>query len=141
MTLSPIARFYTVGAAGIVVQLAALTLFKTGLHLNYLTATALAVEAALLHNFLWHERWTWSDRTRLSAGSQVSRLLRFHLTNGVLSILGNLVFMAALVGRMRLPYLVANVVSIALCSVLNFLSADRFVFRAPAEVGLVGKNK
>src|SRR5207245_237643 len=51
-------RFYTVGAAGIVVQLAALTFLKSGLHLDYLPATATAVEAALLHNFFWHERWT-----------------------------------------------------------------------------------
>ena len=27
-------------------------------------ATALAVEAALLHNFVWHQQVTWRDRTR-----------------------------------------------------------------------------
>ena len=128
-----VARFYTVGAAGIIVQLAALALFKSGLGFNYLLATSLAVEFALLHNFFWHERWTWGSRTLASRSGWIGRLLRFHLTNGVFSILGNMAFMAILVGRLRVPYLAANVIAIALCSALNFLAADRFVFRAPKQ--------
>lgn len=123
-------RFYAVGGAGVVVQLACLALLKTGLGISYLPATAIAVELAVLHNFFWHERWTWVDRTQASATGQAGRLLRFHLTNGALSILANLVFMAALVDRLHVPYLLANAISITLCSILNFLAADRFVFRA-----------
>jgi putative flippase GtrA len=122
-------RFYAVGAAGVVIQLAALTFLKSGLHLDYLPATALAVEAAILHNFFWHERWTWADRTRSIAAGRPCRLIRFHLTTGVLSILGNLAFMEALVGRLHVPYLLANAIAIALCSVLNYVAADRLVFR------------
>ena len=122
-------RFYAVGAAGVVVQLAALALFKTGFGIGVLPATAIAVELAVLHNFFWHERWTWVDRTRVSAGGQAGRLLRFHLTNGLLSIGGNIVFMAVLAGRIRIPYLIANAITIAMCSALNFLAADRLVFR------------
>ena len=55
-------RFYTVGAAGIVVQLAVFTAFTRGLNAPYLLATAIAVELAILHNFYWHERWTWAER-------------------------------------------------------------------------------
>ena len=131
-------RFYAVGGVGVVVQLTALALLKTGLGMNYLAATAIAVEFAVLHNFFWHERWTWADRTQASATGQVGRLLRFHLSNGVLSILANLVLMAALAGRLRMPYLLANALTIALCSVLNFLAADRFVFRASRADATVG---
>ena len=55
-------KFNFVGLIGIGVQLLALALLKSGLHLNYLLATALAVETAVVHNFLWHERFTWRDR-------------------------------------------------------------------------------
>jgi putative flippase GtrA len=123
-------RFYTVGFGGVVLQLTALAALEKGLGLGYLPATAIAVELAILHNFLWHERWTWADRTR-SARGKPGRFLRFHLANGVLSILGNVALMTVLVGRLRLPVIQANVMSIALCSALNFLAADRFVFRAP----------
>ena len=40
-------------------QLLILLVLKTGLGFNYLVATALAVEGAVVHNFLWHERFTW----------------------------------------------------------------------------------
>jgi putative flippase GtrA len=124
-------RFYAVGAAGIIVQLAALTFLTSRLHLNYLPATALAVEAAILHNFFWHERWTWAERTRSLPAGGLRRLVRFHLTTGAVSILGNLALMQALVGRMHVPYLAANATAIALCSLLNYLAADRLVFRSP----------
>ena len=50
------AKFNAVGAAGVAVQLGLLALLESVLRLQYLVATALAVEAAVLHNFAWHER-------------------------------------------------------------------------------------
>jgi putative flippase GtrA len=95
-------KFNAVGGVGIGVQLAMLMLLKAGLHFNYLTATALAVETAILHNFIWHEHFTWVDR---QVGCVVSiRLLKFNLTTGVFSILGNLAAMRILVGSLHLNY-------------------------------------
>ena len=51
-----------VGAMGLGVQLLVLRLLATGTTLALQTSMALAVETALLHNFVWHERWTWADR-------------------------------------------------------------------------------
>lgn len=127
--LSRATRFYAVGGIGIVVQLAALGLFKTVLGWHYLWATASAVEVALLHNFLWHELWTWKDRTGKNSG-RLARLVRFNLTTGAVSILGNLVFMRVLAGHFGIPYLAANVLSIAACAVLNFVASEWVVFRA-----------
>jgi putative flippase GtrA len=126
--IQPLIRFYAVGAGGVVVQLSALALLESGFGLNYLAATALAVEAALLHNFFWHERWTWGQRARLQPRGRAGRLIRFHLTNGIVSILGNLLFMQLLTGRLQMPYLASNAVAIGLCSALNVLAADRLVF-------------
>ncbi|MBI3666036.1 MAG: GtrA family protein [Acidobacteria bacterium] len=122
-------KFNLVGVIGIVVQLAALGILVSGLRLNYLAATALAVEAAVLHNFLWHERFTWVDRGRVGLGEAMRRLWRFNLSTGAVSIFSNLVLMRLLVGWARLQYLLANLVAIAACSVINFLLSDRFVFR------------
>ena len=118
-------KFNAVGGIGIGVRLAILTALKTGLHLNYLWATALAVEAAVVHNFLWHERFTWVDR---APGPGFTRFLKFNLTTGVFSIVGNLALMKLLVDVMRLNYLAANLITIAACSLLSFVVSDRFVF-------------
>jgi putative flippase GtrA len=87
-------------------------------------ATALAVETAVIHNFLWHERFTWADRT----GAGFTRFLKFNLTTGLFSIAGNLLLMKLLVGLGHLNYLPANGIAITACSVVNFLVSDGFVF-------------
>jgi putative flippase GtrA len=117
-------KFNLVGGMGMVVQLFVLVLLKTGLHVDYLIATALAVEMAVVHNFLWHERVTWADRT----GGSSTRFLKFNLTTGALSITGNLVLMKVLDGLGHMNYLLANGITITACSVLNFLVSDGFVF-------------
>ena len=118
-------KFNAVGAGGIVVQLLALALLKSGLRLDYLLATALAVEAAVVHNYFWHERFTWADRT---TGSSWVRFAKFNLTTGLFSILGNVLVMRVLVGGIHLNYFAANMLTIATCSIVNFLVSDRFVF-------------
>jgi putative flippase GtrA len=125
-------KFHMVGAVGIGVQLCFLFLFKTVLHLNYLLATALAVECAVLHNFLWHEHFTWSDRRESSAGL-LRRLLRFNLSTGLISIVGNLVLMRLFVGSLHLQYMAANILSIGACSLANFWASDQMVFQAELE--------
>lgn len=122
-------KFNLVGAVGIGVQLAMLWLL-TCLGLGYMLATGLAVETAVLHNFLWHERFTWSDRTHAGARASTGRLLRFNLTTGSVSIVGNLLLMRLLVDGSHLKPMLANLISIAVCSLANFLVSDRWVFRA-----------
>ena len=118
-------RFSAVGAAGIVVQAATLALLLRVAGLHYLAATAIAVEASVLHNFVWHRRWTWADRRR---GNTSAMLLRFNLTTGAMSIVGNLVLMVVFVAGVGLAPFVANMVTIAICSLVNFALSDRFVF-------------
>lgn len=120
-------RFNAVGAIGIVVQTGALALLKGALKMDYLVATALAVETAVLHNFVWHERWTWKDRTASHRGA-LGRLVRFNLSNGLISIVVNLVFMRVLAGRFHFPYMAANFIGIAAGSLANYLASDRLVF-------------
>jgi putative flippase GtrA len=123
-------KFNLVGAIGIAVQLAVLGILNGLLKLDYLPATALAVEAAVLHNFIWHERFTWADRASVTRRQALVRLIHFNFTTGAISILGNLILMRILVGQAHLPALPANLVSIAGCSLANFLVSEYIVFRA-----------
>ena len=131
-------KFNLVGGIGIAVQFAALFLLKSMLHLNYLSATAIAVEAAVVHNFVWHEQLTWADRTKPDRRKpnrmqsrwrrSLSRLLRFNLTNGAVSMLGNLALMKVMVGQGHMNYLLANAMAITACSLGNFLVSEWWVF-------------
>ena len=117
-----------VGGVGIVVQFFALLLLKGVFHFHYLAATAIAVEAAVVHNFVWHEQFTWSDRVQASWRRSLPRFTRFNLTTGAVSILGNLALMKVMVGYGGMNYLLANALAIALCSVANFLVSEEWVF-------------
>lgn len=121
--------FNAVGVLGFVLQVAVLFALKRGLSVNYLAATAIAVEVAVLHNFVWHEHFTWADVVARFRHGVLRRLLRFHLANGLISVLGNLGFSWVLVESLRWPYLVANIASVVVCSLVNFLAGDRLVFR------------
>jgi putative flippase GtrA len=123
-------KFNAVGGLGIGVQLAALLALKSGFHLGYMLATALAVEAAVIHNFLWHERYTWADRVRPSWRASMPRFLRFNLTTGAVSIAGNLLLMKLLVSRCDMNYMLANGIAIAICSLVNFIVSDEWVFES-----------
>jgi putative flippase GtrA len=131
-------KFNFVGGIGIVVQFVALYLLKSVLRFHYLAATAIAVEAAVVHNFVWHEQFTWADRIKSAQSNlgplqqmwrqSLPRLLRFHLANGAVSILGNLALMKVMVGQGHMNYLLANAIAIALCSLANFLVSEQWVF-------------
>ena len=126
-------KFNAVGGIGIVVQLAALSVFRSWLRLDYLMATGLAVEIAVFHNFLWHERFTWADRPANRQMQSLVRLAKFNASNGAVSMVGNLGLMRLLVGEMKLNYVASNLVAIVVCSLVNFLLSDRLVFDGEAK--------
>jgi putative flippase GtrA len=113
-------RFNGVGALGIVVQLGVLAWLVRHAGTHYLVATVIAVEAAVLHNFCWHERWTWRSRPSGTTATVFARLARFHLLNGFISLAGNLGVMRILAGSLDVDPLGANIIAILVCSILNF---------------------
>jgi dolichol-phosphate mannosyltransferase len=92
----------------------------------------LAVELAILNNFFWHQLWTWRDRPSSTVNETLRRLAKFNLTTGLVSIAGNLIFMSILVGRLGVAIVLANLISVLVCSLLNFILADRLAFRVTA---------
>jgi putative flippase GtrA len=121
-------KFNLVGALGIGVQLVALALLKSVLHVPYLIATCVAVELAVLHNFAWHERYTWRDHVFGGWRGRLRSLAAFHLTNGLVSVVGNVLLMRLFVGQLRISYFVANLLAIVTCGLGNFVLADRVAF-------------
>jgi putative flippase GtrA len=127
--MNPILRwgkFNLVGAMGMIVQLAALALFNRLMTGHSLCATAAAVEVTLIHNFLWHRRYTWRDRC--DEASSLPAFVRFQLTNGMVSLLGNLALMRLLIHLPHLPLLAANLVAILCCSIANFALGNYWAF-------------
>ena len=127
-TFRRFARFNAVGALGIAVQLTGLWVLVDLWGVAYPLATALAVALAIVHNFVWHLRWTWGDRH--SDGSTTAlAFVRFAGTNGMVSIVGNVAIMLLLVDATGAHPLIANAIAIAVCGLINFAASDLFVFQ------------
>jgi putative flippase GtrA len=124
-------KFNLVGAIGMCVQLAALALFNRCMGGHYLCASAAAIELTLLHNFVWHTLYTWRDRRNHTP--RLHQLLRFHLSNGLVSMLGNLILTRVLVHNAHLPLLVSNAAAILCCSIANFCLGNRWAFAAASS--------
>jgi putative flippase GtrA len=119
-------KFNLVGAVGMAVQLGALALINRLAPGHYMVATAAAIEITLLHNFVWHLHYTWRDRRCRSALR--SQLIRFHLSNGLVSMVGNLALMPVLVEGVRIPVVAANAIAILCCSIVNFCLGHNWAF-------------
>jgi putative flippase GtrA len=122
------AKFNAVGALGFCLQVSALYVFIAAWKISSLVATALAVEAAVLHNFVWHHFLTWKERRSGDWRDSLLRLLAFNATNGSVSLAGNLLFGWLIVGPQPLAPLGANLLAIAVCSLVNFVLSDRIIF-------------
>lgn len=138
-------KFNLVGALGMVLQLATLTALNGFLRGHYLIASTLAVEIAVIHNFFWHTRYTWRDRSypwrdrnnnsheRSNAwqhkrNTTARQFLRFQCANGLTSLLNNLILMRLLVHHAHLPVLLANTIAILSGSLLNFTLSHQWAF-------------
>jgi len=153
-------KFNLVGAVGMAVQLGALAILNRMWPGHCVIATAAALELTLVHNFVWHLNFTWRDRfPTLSAqpphgrrpvhggpgdalrmghpngcGIVAGQLIKFHLANGLISMIGNLALMPVLVEGADIPVVAANAIAILCCSIVNFCLGNDWVFAARAEV-------
>ena len=128
-------RFNVVGVAGMLVQLVMLAGLNHIVPRHYLLNSMIAVETAILHNFIAHVHYTWRDRIlhhpwrdRRRSIVLLRPLWRFQVSNGAVSLLGNAVLMKLLVGRAHLPVLVANCIAIVVCGLANFWLGDTWAF-------------
>lgn len=130
------AKFMVAGAGGFIVQIAAVAgLLELNVH--YLLATAIGVEAAIIMNFFGHQYWTWKDRSA-SRVPLVERLLRYNALASLTSVFGGIFLSAYFVEATGLHPLVANLLSVAALSAINFISADQVVFKAGLVLAMVG---
>ena len=121
-------RFNAVGIVGMAVQLTVLAILNRWTGGHYLLSTVAALEVTLVHNFLWHLHYTWPDRK--DGSPTTAKFAKFHLSNGMISLVGNLALMQWLVAGAHMPPLAANAVAILACSVANFGLGHTWAFAA-----------
>lgn len=112
---SRLLKFVLVGTSGVGVNTVVLYLGHEVGGLPLLLASVLAVETAIISNFLWNNLWTFSQ-----SSFTWRRLLKFNLVSlGGLVI--TVVVLYTLVQYFALHYLIANLLAIGAATIWNFL--------------------
>jgi putative flippase GtrA len=127
-------RFAFAGLGGFILQISTLALLTEWLAVHYLPATIVSVEAAILLNFVWHERWTWRDRPASTSSERWQRLARFNVLTGLTSIVGTALIASILVEGFSLSPVLANILSVAALGAVNFAGANALVFKSLATM-------
>jgi putative flippase GtrA len=123
-------RFNAIGTMGVGVQLLLLFLLTRLFHIHYMIATLLAVQCAIIHNFFWHQRWTWKENATQTKMDAVRRFVKFNTSSGTVSLVGNVGVTAALMQVVHLPLMICNILAIGACNIANFLFANNLVFHS-----------
>ena len=131
-------KFGTVGASGVVVNLAVLYLCQEylfvaigSMDMRLNLSLGMAIFFATVNNFFWNRAWTWSDRFH-----HPDKHLILHFGQYALACWVGIVLQVILTKLfvIYLYYLVANALAIVLASVFNFLVNNFWTFRSHKQV-------
>lgn len=121
-------KFCLVGGSGVMVNMGLLWLLTEAAGVFYLASSAVAVECAILNNFLWNDVWTFRDRRADGWPARLGRLARFNLVS--LAGLGlNVLVLWLFTERMGVYYLLSNLIGIAAATMWNFLVNSRWTWK------------
>ena len=124
--LPRLGAFGVVAGLGFAVQVTAIVLL-TWAGVPIALATAAGVALAIVHNFAWHERWTWVDRGRTaSAGARLGRVL---LSTGLVSLIGTVALTTLYASALGAPVAVANLMAVWSVGLLNYRLLDCVLYR------------
>jgi dolichol-phosphate mannosyltransferase len=130
-------RFALVGLSGILVNNAVLVLFTEVFHVFYLLSAIFATQVSTGWNFWLTESWVFNDRrqSRLARLTRTmwSRLIGFYAINNLLLIVRGPTI-SGLVEGLGLNYVLANLISIVLGTLLRYVAFDKLLWSSEQRV-------
>ena len=125
--LSKAARFFTVGASGLVINYLASMLFASNSDMWYLHATTFGIIISISSNFLLNKYWTFEDRNF----SLKRTLIQYGKFVGFSSIgaLVQLGMVYNLVDQWNISYPISLVLAVGVAAFGNFLLNKRWTFK------------
>ncbi len=134
---SRFAGFALVGASGIFVNSLALYLGTAKLHIYYLISAALATVASTIWNFALTEFWVY----RSSQMAGILRRLGIFFVVNVLALSLRTPMIYALTSLEGINYVISNLISLALLTVVRFELADNIIWSPAQPASTAGKTK
>ncbi len=122
-------NFGLVGGSGVVVNQGMLMLLRLSPDLALEIRSLLAIETAIITNFLLNYYWTWRDRKSSETGHKRTAFLKFNLSSGVIAVVFNYLPLLLFVNEFAWNEDLSNIIGIAIASAANFLISHFWTFR------------
>jgi dolichol-phosphate mannosyltransferase len=116
-----------VGLSGVVVNQGLLMLLHGKAGAPLLPSSLLAIETSIVTNFLLNHVWTW--RLSLRTPGLLRRMLEYHASAVLAAFAGNVIVLMAAVELLGIDYRIANLLGIAVGTVINFTAGEIWIFR------------
>ncbi len=127
--MSKIIKFGLVGISGVGVNQGILWLLVEQVSLDYKIASIIAIECAIISNFMLNNLWTWQEIRCKSWGQYGTRLLKFNLSSGITALLFNWLTLILLTEYVGIHYLIANIMGIVCAAFFNFIISHYWTFQ------------
>jgi dolichol-phosphate mannosyltransferase len=120
--------FTAVGVSGIFVNQAVLFYVHDSLKVPLAIASLIAIQIAIINNFIWNRQFTWTDRPMKGFQAIKQGLIKFTLVSWVAGTL-NWIILMILSKSFGIHYMIANLAAILVASILNYFLNDLWTFR------------
>jgi putative flippase GtrA len=118
-------KFSLVGLSGVFVNNFALWFFVEFTVLPFYLCSFIAIELAIINNFLLNDIWTWSDK---NPDSKLIRLLKYNVSTAFSSLFINITVLMFFKEWVGSPYLVSNLIGIGVGVLFNFWINHNWTF-------------
>lgn len=123
-------RFMIVAWIGAVVNTLFLYWFKGVLRIPIIPASIMAIEIAIIHNFIWLRFWAWGDRGENGGRPHfLKQLLLYNVATGVVDLTVNVSILWLLYKLLGVHYLLANIAGMVMGPFIKFWLNDKIVFK------------
>jgi dolichol-phosphate mannosyltransferase len=120
-------KFSLVGGIGAVINTCFLWLFTEVAGIYYLYSSIVAIEIAIVLQFIMNDRWTFKEQKTTHVAQFITRLVKSNIwrSSGLAVNIGVLYLLTEYAG---MYYLLSNIVGIFCAFLLNYLLESRFTW-------------
>jgi dolichol-phosphate mannosyltransferase len=122
-------QFICVGGSGVIVNTGLLHVLTVAGKLDYRLSSLFAIECAIINNFFWNYRWTFSERKPDSRRRIPKIFLKFNVSSGLVAFVANWGMLVLLTEFLHMHYLMSNLIGIGFGTGANFLISHFWTFK------------
>ena len=117
-------KFAIVGASGVLVNEGLLYIFVDWLHLNMFVSSLIAIQTAIVTNFMFNTLWTFKD---IKLDSLFKGFLKFESVC-ILGATVNFILLVVLTTTLGIYYLISNLIAIMIAFIVNYFGSKEIVW-------------